>query len=240
MIDTILFDLDGTLLQFSQDAFINAYFAELGKLFTKMNMDAGASIKALWVGTKAMTLNDGSQTNAGRFWTVFKEAMDLTDEKCRAIEAACDDFYVNEFDSLKSIMTPNNISKRLVHSLKAQGYNVVLATNPLFPVCAVETRLRWVGLRLQDFLLVTNYNNSTYCKPNPEYYREIFAKINKKPEQCLMVGNNTAEDMSAGTLGAETFLVTDCLENDAGIDITAFRHGTLAELEVYLLSGLDT
>ena len=54
-----------------------------------------------------------------------------------------------------------------------------------------------------------------------------------------MVGNNPAEDMSVGDLGAETFLVTDYLENAAGADITAFSRGTLAKLETHLVRSAD-
>ena len=235
-LDTILFDLDGTLLHFSQDAFIAEYFAKLSKVFTRLDMDANMSIKAVWAGTKAMVQNNGRRSNAECFWAVFAEQLGLTDEQRKAVEAACDDFYRNEFDSVRSVVARNDVSKRLVRSLAARGYDVVLATNPLFPACAVTTRLRWAGLEPRDFLLITHYENSTYCKPNLGYYREIFAKINKAPEKCLMAGNNPVEDMAAGALGAETFLVTDCLENESGEDITAFRRGTLAELEKYLLS----
>jgi phosphoglycolate phosphatase-like HAD superfamily hydrolase len=83
MIDTILFDLDGTLLQFSQADFINAYFAKLGKVFTRIGMDADQSVKAVWAGTKAMILNDGSLTNAERFWAVFAARLGLSDEKIK-------------------------------------------------------------------------------------------------------------------------------------------------------------
>ena len=238
-IDTVLIDLDGTLLQFSQDAFIEAYFARLSKVFTGLGLDAGLSVKAVWAGTKAMVANDGSHTNAERFWAVFSETMSLTDEQQKTVEAACDDFYTNEFDLVKSVMMPGSISGRLVRALSAKGYGVVLATNPLFPACAVTTRLRWVGLEPEDFMLVTHYTNSTYCKPNPEYYREVLSKINKAPEQCIMVGNNPVEDMCIGQLGAETFLVTDCLENETGADISVYRRGTLAELETHLMSMPD-
>ena len=239
MIDSILFDLDGTLLHFSQAAFLNVYFAELSKVFIKFDLDVELSTKAVWAGTKAMVLNDGSQPNAGRFWASFAEIMGLADDKRKAVEAACDAFYANEFDSVRSVMIPNDISKRLVRALPAKGYSVVLATNPLFPDCAVTTRLGWIGLEPQDFLLITNYSNSTYCKPNPWYFREVFTKIGKSPEQCIMAGNNPVEDMIAGTLGAETFLVTDCLENESGTDVSAFRQGKLAELEAYLMSLPD-
>jgi FMN phosphatase YigB (HAD superfamily) len=239
IIDTIIFDLDGTLLQFSQKAFIDAYFSELGKVFVRLGMDCEQSIKAVWAGTKAMFLNDGGQTNAERFWATFAKYMGTNKSETETIEAACDKFYITEFNSIKSIMTPSDIPKRLINSLKTKGYNTVLATNPLFPACAVATRLSWIGLEMQDFIHVTHYSNCSYCKPNPGFYREVFKKIQKEPEQCIMVGNNPAEDMCAGDLGAETFLLTDCLENETDTDITAFRNGTLAELEEYMVTMPD-
>ena len=235
MIDTVLFDLDGTLLHFSQDDFIEAYFTKLGNTFTNLGMDAGVSIKAVWAGTKAMTVNDGSMANSERFWSVFSESLGLSDEQTKTVEAACDSFYVTDFDEVKSILILNDVSKRLVHSLSDRGYTVVLATNPLFPACAVETRLRWIGMAPGDFKHITHYSNSTFCKPNPGYFSEVLDKIGKTPEQCLMAGNNPVEDMGAGVLGIETFLVTDCLENEANVDISGFRRGTLAELEAHLL-----
>ena len=236
MIDTILFDLDGTLLQFSQEDFINDYFARLGKVFIRMGMDAEASKKAVWVGTKAMALNDGSMLNSKRFWAGFAECLGLTAEKNKEVEAACDKFYTTEFDGVKSVLRPSGISTRLVRELSDRGFTVVLATNPLFPACAVTTRLNWIDLKPDDFRHITHYSNSTYCKPNPGYFNEILAEIKKAPEQCLMAGNHPVEDMGAGKLGMETFLVTDCLENEANVDISSFRRGTLAELEEHLLS----
>jgi len=239
MINTVLFDLDGTLLQLSQNLFVKTYLAKIVKVFQRLNMDAEECIKALWAGTEAMVLNDGSMLNAERFWEVFAAQLSLTAEQCRNVEAACNEFYMTEFDTVKSIMAPNEISERLVRALQTKGYRLVLATNPLFPSCAITTRLGWIGLTQQDFILVTHYTNSTYCKPNPRYYEEVFAKINRTPDQCLMVGNNATEDMIVEELGTETFLVTGCLENEADVDITLFRHGTLAELEEYLDSMPD-
>jgi len=234
MINTILFDLDGTLLKFTQQAFIGAYFAELTKVFDGFGLDAKLSIEALWIGTKAMVLNDGSRLNKVRFWTGFAEHMKLSDDQLGAVEAACDSFYSNEFNRVKAVLSPSHIPQRLVRAMASKGYDVVLATNPLFPLCAVESRLGWTGLEVGDFLLVTHYANSSFCKPNHGYYREVFDKIGKTPQQCLMVGNNPAEDMCVGALGAETFLVTDSLENEAGLDISVFRHGSLADCEEYL------
>lgn len=238
MIDTILFDLDGTLLQFNQEEFITTYFAELKKVFIRLQLDAELAVKAVWAGTKAMMLNDGAKLNSERFWESFSTVMDLSEEKLKVVEDACDKFYSNEFNAVKCVLGNNDLAlpRRLVHTLASNGFSIALATNPLFPTCAVTTRLGWIGLSPQEFCLITDYSNSSYCKPNPDYYRRILSEINKQPSQCLMIGNNTREDMSAGALGIKTFLVTDYLENEAKIDISDFRHGTLAELETYLLS----
>jgi FMN phosphatase YigB (HAD superfamily) len=234
-----MLDLDGTLLQISQKEFIDAYFAKLMKVFLRLGMDAEMSVKAVWAGTKAMMLNDGSKLNTHRFWETFAQTLQLTEEQLRKVELACDNFYINEFDEVKAVIKPNDISKRLVKAMAKKGYTLVLATNPLFPACAVETRLGWIGLEPDDFEYITHYANSTYCKLNPGYYNEIFDKINRLPGQCFMAGNNPAEDMCAGLLGAEIFLVTDYLENESGMDITPFRSGTLAELDEYLTALPD-
>ncbi|MDR1669472.1 MAG: HAD hydrolase-like protein, partial [Oscillospiraceae bacterium] len=121
----------------------------------------------------------------------------------------------------------------LVRSLNERGFTVALATNPLFPACAVATRLAWVGLTPDDFALVTDYYNSSTCKPNLDYYRSILQTLGKQPEQCLMAGNSVAEDICAGTLGMTTYLVTDYIE-DGGAAYTPHHRGTLNGLEIFL------
>ena len=116
------------------------------------------------------------------------------------------------------------------------GYRVVLATNPLFPAIATRNRIRWAGLNPEDFELVTTYENSHYCKPNPDYYREILGKLSLDGSQCLMVGNDVGEDMIAGILGMKVFLLTDCLINSAGGDISVYPNGSFPELLHYIRS----
>lgn len=239
MIDTILFDLDGTLLRFKQEEFIEMYFAKLAKVFVKRGVDAESSIKAIWAGTKAMMANDGNRLNADVFWDRFKEVLALSDEEVKSIEAICDEFYTGDFNAVKSIVKTSDIPKRLTKRMKEKGYTVALATNPLFPECGVMSRLEWGELDKSVFLHITHYNNSSFCKPHLGYYREILDKIGKSPEQCLMVGNNTVEDMVAEELGMKTFLVTDCIENEQGIDVAKFRHGSLEEMEEYLMALPD-
>jgi len=236
MIDTILFDLDGTLLHYTQDEFISVYFSKILKVFERLGLDPALGSKALWNSTMTMIRNDGTELNSERFWEEFSCLLNLSPERVDVVEAACEEFYHGEFDAVRSILknTDPGLPRQMIDSLASQGFTLVLATNPLFPACAIATRLAWVGLAPEDFCLVTDYANSRYCKPNPGYYREILAKLDKEPSQCLMVGNNTHEDMVAATVGIETFLVTNHLENEAGRDVSAFRHGTLAEAAEYL------
>jgi len=236
MIDTIMFDLDGTLCRFIQDDFLDSYFKELSKVFIRLGLDANAAVKGVWAGTKAMVQNDGSVLNIERFWNAFSDSMGIEGELLKVVEAACDSFYSNEFNAVKSVVKQSDIPRRLVRTMAARGYCVILATNPFFPPCAVDSRLGWIGLDKHDFKLITHYENSTFCKPNPGYYREVFSKIGKSPGQCLMVGNNPAEDICVSELGAEVFLVTDFMENEEGIDIAPFRRGTIEDLEAFLMS----
>jgi len=231
-----MFDLDGTLVRFYQDDFINTYFKELSKVFTGLGLDAEAAVKGVWAGTKAMMLNDGAVLNTQRFWDAFSEYMNISGEKIKTVEAACNDFYSNQFNVTRSVVKQSDVPKRIVCKMAQRGYDLVLATNPLFPPCAVDSRLGWIGLDRNDFIYITNYENSSFCKPNLEYYRQLLAKIDKTPGQCLMVGNNPAEDMCADKLGMQVFLVTDFIENETGLDITPFRHGTIEDLEDFLLS----
>ena len=253
MINTILFDLDGTLLPLSQDDFIPPYFKGLGKVFAKLGIDPEAASKAVWAGTKAMVLNDGTMPNSQRFWGTFAKIMEIDNVKLAEVETATDEFYIGEFgEIIKSIIEPHEkrLSQRIISALFESGkFELVLATNPLFPLCAVESRLQCLGINPAHFKLITHYGNSTFCKPNLGYYQEIFAKqepsgefsspkgltkLNINPEQCLMVGNNTVEDLCVGELGVKTFLITDFIENAENIDYKPTYKGTLAEFEMFV------
>ena len=95
--------------------------------------------------------------------------------------------------------------------------------------CGYETP-KWMGLEPEDFAFITTYDNSSFCKPNPDYYREILGKLKLKSEECLMVGNDVGEDMIAEALGMQVFLLTDCLINRDGSDISRYPHGSFPEL----------
>ena len=54
------------------------------------------------------------------------------------------------------------------------------------------------------------------------------------PEECLMVGNDVAEDMVAVKAGMQVFLLTDCLLNKNAEDVAAYPQGGFAELQEFI------
>ena len=227
MLNTILFDLDGTLLPFWQDDFIHTYFEALVACAAPMGYDGKQLIDAVWKGTAAMVTNSGSVTNRQAFWEVFTRELGIA---AMALESILNDFYAREFDAVRSVLREPADHSQLIAGLRRKGYQVILATNPIFPAVAVATRLGWVGLTEGDFDYITTYENSRHSKPNPDYYRDILEHIGRRPEECLMVGNNPVDDMAAVQAGLSGYLVTDYIENPDGLPVDAYPHGTFQTL----------
>lgn len=71
--------------------------------------------------------------------------------------------------------------------------------------------MSWVGLSAKDFTAITSYETDSFCKPNPAYYQALCKRLGVDPKDCLMIGNDEAEDMAAATAaGLSGYLVTDC------------------------------
>ncbi len=233
MITTVLFDLDGTLLPMDQDAFVKAYMAGLTRKAAGLGYDPAQVPGAIWASTKAMVKNDGALTNEDVFWQTFSA---LCGRDTRQDIAIFDDFYRNEFQDLRQLCGFDPRAAETIREIKALGYRVALATNPLFPAIATHSRTRWAGLNLEDFRLITTYEDSRHCKPNPDYYRDVMETLNVTPEECVMVGNDVDEDMIAQKLGIKVFLLTDCLINKSGADISLYPHGSFPELMAFIAS----
>ena len=233
-ITTVLFDLDGTLLPMDQDVFVKDYFGRIADKVAPAGYDPKELIGTIWRGTAAMVKNDGSKTNEEAFWDY---AVSVYGEKILRDKYLFDEFYEKEFDKIKAVCGYAPAAAQIVYSLKQRGFRVALATNPIFPARATQWRIQWAGLRPEDFELYTTYENSTHSKPNPDYYRDVLAKLNVKPEECLMVGNDVGEDMIARKLGMQVFLLTDCMINKANADISGYPHGGFEELKTFLKIG---
>lgn len=232
MIKAVLFDLDGTLLPMDQDIFVKSFSGSLAKkMETEKNYDGKLFAKAVWGSIAAMTANDGSMTNEERFWQTYCSVMGSEGRKDEE-DFLC--FYENEFQQTKDVCGFDKRADEIIKLVKSKGLIPVLATNPLFPKVSTESRVKWAGLDKEDFALITTFEDYSYCKPNLEYYKEILTKLNLKPEECVMVGNDVGEDMIAGQLGMKTFLLTDCIINKKDEDISAYPNGSFDQLKEFI------
>ena len=230
-IKAVLFDLDGTLLPMEQETFVKAYFGGLCKRLAPQGYDPKALVDAIWAGTAAMVKNTGAKRNEEVFWDAF---VAVFGERARADLPHFDAFYREDFDKVQASCGYDARARQVIDAVKAKGLRVALATNPIFPAVATESRIRWAGLSVQDFELYTTYENSCYCKPSLDYYRAILERMQLRGEECVMVGNDVGEDMVAARLGMRVFLLTDCLINKKNEDVSAYPHGGFDELLAFV------
>ncbi len=226
-IRNVLFDLDGTLLPMDMEEFTGGYFKLLTQKLAPRGYDPRQLIDAIWAGTAAMVKNDGSRTNEAAFWAKFAQ---IFGEDALKDMPLFEEFYANEFQQAKKFCGFNPLAAEAVRTIRASGRRVALATNPIFPAAATESRLRWVGLEPSDFELYTTYERCRYCKPNVNYYQDILDQLELRGAECLMVGNDMTEDTAAAELGMQVFLITDCLINKQGEDVNAWPHGSFEDL----------
>ncbi|MCR4956582.1 MAG: HAD family hydrolase [Lachnospiraceae bacterium] len=227
MITTVLFDLDGTLLPMDMDEFTNGYFKLLAGKMAGHGFEPEALMKGIYKGMAAMAKNNGTQTNEEAFWQSF---CGVFGEKVREKEEAFIDFYKNEFNLAKKCCGFTEKAKKVIDILKEKEIGRVLATNPIFPEIATRNRIAWAGLSPADFSYISVYENSTYAKPNPAYFEEVLKKCSLNPNECIMIGNDAEEDLAAQEVGIPVFLLTDCLVNTKGKDISRCRKGNFDDL----------
>ncbi len=231
----VLFDLDGTLLPMNQVAFEKVYFEKLTEKLLFLKHNPIATKKSIYKCVDKMISNDGEQTNEEVFWKSFEEEFNVSKKN---IINVVEEFYKNEFQELQIFCNKDSEAIECIDLLQKNEYKVIIATNPVFPAIATESRIRWAGFSPQQLVLYTTYENFHYCKPNLSYYLEITEKLNCSPKECLMVGNNTYEDMIAEKLGMKTFLVTDCLINSNNIDISRYDNGSFKDFSGYIKKEL--
>lgn len=210
MIKVVFFDLDGTLLPMERKAFEKGYFHMIGSYF-KDYPNRDLIVKVVMESVELMIRNGSDLTNEQVFKRHFSQY--ISDKSFEEYEQLFNQMYIDAFPALKQQCGYDPKAKELVEFVKSKGVEVVLATNPLFPLICTQQRLQWAGFDVDDFALVTTYENSSSAKPNPRYYELLLRKFNVKPEEVLLIGNDAIEDGSACQLGIKVALIDTCLEH---------------------------
>lgn len=204
---TVLFDLDDTLLMNSMDVFLPAYLKALSA-HLQDRFPGSMLIQQLMAATHLMMANKNpGQTLESTFDGAFYPALGVTKEEMRP---AIESFYREVFPSLRELTEQRPEAIKLVNEAVRRGYQVVVATNPLFPRTAIHQRLAWAGLPPSEipFSLITSYEDFHFAKPLPSFYAEIIAQLGWPPGQIVMVGNSLEEDIRpASQLNLPTYWV---------------------------------
>jgi FMN phosphatase YigB (HAD superfamily) len=202
---TLLIDLDDTLLSNDIDVFQKAYFKLLSQALQPW-VPSEKMMPAMMAAIQAMaTKKSPALTMEEQFDAVFYSRIGVP--KAELIDTI-HQFYAETFPELRKYTALKPEAIELVHEAKKRDWDVVVATNPLFPYTAIEQRLEWAGLPPKEagFKWVTSYETAHFCKPHPAFYAEILGQLNWPSSPAVMVGNSLEDDiLPAENLGLATY-----------------------------------
>ncbi len=206
---TLLLDLDDTLLINPIHAFQKEYFELLGQHLQPF-ISTDRMLPELMRATEAMlrkTIPTGTLEDT--FDDAFYPAINI--EKAQIIDRI-NQFYREVFPQLRAITQSRPQAIALVKTALERNWQVIIATNPLFPRTAIHQRLTWAGLDPAEtpFTLITTFENSHFSKPQTAYYAEILAKLGWPANPIAMVGNSYSDDiLPAARLGISTYYLSN-------------------------------
>ena len=230
-IRAILFDLDGTLLDNDMDLFLPPYFEMLAARMAPF-APPDQFLPHLMRATDVMMANDGRATNEAVFASAFYP---LNGHSREELEPVFAEFYAKDFPKLRRYTRRKPHARPVVAQAFDLGWDVIIATNPLFPATAIQQRLAWAGVDDFNYRLVTTYENSRAAKPNLRYFQDILEAIGQPAEAALVVGDEDM-DMVAGHLGCPTFLVPGSRTNIDPTTPEVTYRGALADVGTLLRS----
>ena len=111
--------------------------------------------------------------------------------------------------------------------LKAKGYQIAVCSNSIRPT--VDLMLRKANLESYFDFALSNEDVSQ-AKPDPEIYLKAIHRLNKKPENCLIVEDNDYGIKAALASGAHLMRITSVTEvtyNNIMNKIFAIQGGNL-------------
>jgi len=240
MIRALMLDLDDTLLVNDWHTFFPPYLAMLSAHMRPI-MPATRLTAALSAGNDAMFRADGSQgTLAEVFMARFLPLAGIELDRASAAFGA---FYRNGFDKLQAYTAQDPAASDLVSLARGLGLKLAIATQPVFPLEAVQARLRWAGVpdETHHYDYIATFDTQRACKPSAVYFADILQRLAVTPGEALMVGDSASSDMAAGRLGIRTFYVERGRSSDVNGepigDVACDARGSLADLVAMVRTG---
>lgn len=202
-VDVLLFDLDGTLVDMDKKFEFPLMLRGI-KRFSSF-IPPWRFVSTFWKAVEAVQLHETDLTNHEVFMNYLLEHGKGNREQLNQIFK---DIMEVDFPKAGKHFSETPGACKTLQVAKECQYRSILATNPMFPLTAVKTRMRLgAGIDEYPFEFITHSQNSTRCKPRVSYYEELIAKLNLDPAKCLMIGNDPVKDLPAMELGIRTFLL---------------------------------
>jgi FMN phosphatase YigB (HAD superfamily) len=226
---TLLFDLDGTLLDTNLDVFTPAYFQALTQHLAKHSAPS-TMLRALIAGVNLMNESeDPTRTLEEIFDADFYTQLGFSKQDLIHI---IEEFYDDVFPTLAQHTRQRPDAVSLIEWATSRGCRIAIATDPLFPRKATYHRLRWAGFDPERFELISTFEHFHFTKSHPSYYAEVLGRLGWPEGPILMVGNDPARDLlPAHRLGLKTFFVNGESGSSPGFEA---GRGKLADLRPWL------
>jgi FMN phosphatase YigB (HAD superfamily) len=192
MIKSVLIDLDNTLIQNDDKLFAQEFAHQLRNFgqthYNIQQLDAifRDTIKRI----RAECITD--QTVQTRISLYTSEATGINPTQ---IAELYQNFYATT--ALAGFTTPIEGANQFIQQLLDDGYEVVLATNPMYPRQFAIQRLIQGGLEqfIERFDFITHADNMHFLKPAVCYYSELIARLGLEPDEVVMIGDRNDNDI---------------------------------------------
>jgi FMN phosphatase YigB (HAD superfamily) len=243
-VKTLLFDLDGTLLPVRLEELVRPYMGALtrhwGPLLAASTPPEKIPEHVMASMEMMVRSANPARTNGEVYWEALQARIGAPIDALGGQSFV--DFYRDVFPKLRGLYADRlpGTGRALVQAALDAGFEIVLATNAIWPGVAIEERMRWADVHDFPWKLVTHFDNMHFCKPHPGYYLEILERIGREPGQCFMVGNDVDEDgVAAKRAGLRVVLLTDWIENRRDTPLDGLPTTTAEALIERLRSGAD-
>jgi FMN phosphatase YigB (HAD superfamily) len=233
---TLLIDLDDTLIDNKMDTFIPAYLGALGKQFAPYT-DTRNLGRVMMAATEKMFLNNRPDRSLKEtFDPAFYPPLGITEDEVRE---DLNHFYEEVFPTLRTVTQSRPESIPLIETALQRGWQIAIATNPLFPLAAILHRLTWAGIpnKKYPYAIVPSYETFHFAKPNPAFYAELLGRFGWPRGPILMVGNDPDHDIQAAQrMGIPTFWISNGMPYPDGLTSPS-ASGTLEDIIPWLESA---
>lgn len=205
---TLLVDLDDTLIGNEMSTFLPAYLNALGEYLSSY-AEPQRLVSTLLYATQQMIQNPRPDRSLiETFDAYFYSSLGIPRDE---MQDSFDKFYAEIFPHLQShtVFRPQAVD--FVEQALKLGYEIVIATNPLFPRTAILQRLAWAGISIEKYplSLITSAEDFHFSKPNPAYFAEILARLGWPDRPAVVVGDDIHNDITpARQLGIPAFWIT--------------------------------